>query len=134
MSATTDALQAWLALEHEAVWLYPVIGARFDDLTKTARASFEAHRDTRDDVLTRLRALGAQPVGTQLSYDVGPLTDATEARQAARTLEAGISAACLALAGVTEGAMRKHAIRNLQESARAELTWGARPHAFPGLP
>ena len=134
MSTMTDALQAWLALEHEAVWLYPVIGARFDDLTKTARTSFESHRDVRDELLTRLRAQGVEPVGTELSYDAGPLTSPAEARKAAQALEAGISAACLALVGVTEDALRQYAIRSLTRSARAELTWGAEPHAFPGLP
>lgn len=130
----TDALQSWLALEHEAVWLYPVIGARFDDLTKTARRSFESHRDTRDDVLTRLRALGAQPVGTALSYDVGPLTNAAQAREAAQALEASITASCLALVGATEGAVRAQAIKSLTRSAVAELAWGTQPQAFPGLP
>lgn len=134
MSATTEALQTWLALEHEAVWLYPVIGARFDDLTKSARTSFESHRDIRDEVITRLRAQGVEPVGTELSYDVGPLTSSAEAREAARALEASISAACLALVGVTEDAMRKYAIKGLTRAARAELTWGAQPQAFPGLP
>lgn len=134
MTETTDALQRWLALEHEAVWLYPVIGARFHDLTKSARASFESHRDVRDDVLARLRSQGVEPVGTELSYDVGPLKTPSDARKAALVLEASISAACLALVGVTEDAVRKHAIKNLTKSARAELTWGAKPQAFPGLP
>lgn len=134
MTDTTDALQRWLALEHEAVWFYPVIGARFDDLTKIARASFEAHRDTRDDLITRLRSMGVEPVATQLSYDVGPLANPAEAREAARVLESSISAACLAMVGVTEDALRKYAIRGLTRAARAELTWGAEPQAFPGLP
>lgn len=134
MSETTDALQRWLTLEHEAVWLYPVIGARFDDLTKLARTSFEAHRDTRDELMTRIAALGAQPDGTELSYDLGPLTTPTEARAAAQALESSICAACLAMVGVTEDALRTYAIRGLTRAARAELTWGAQPQAFPGLP
>ena len=134
MTDTTDALQRWLALEHEAVWLYPVIGARFDALTKTARTSFEAHRDTRDDLIARLRTMGVEPVATQLSYDVGPLANPAEAKEAARVLESSISAACLAMVGVTEDALRKYAIRGLTKAARAELAWGAQPQAFPGLP
>ncbi|MCW2839395.1 MAG: hypothetical protein JWR55_878 [Aeromicrobium sp.] len=130
----TDALQAWLALEHEAVWLYPVLGARFDDLVERATTSFEAHRDTRDAVLARLRALDAEPVSAQLSYDMGALTTAAEARAAARTLEAGITAACLTLTGATEDDARAYAIRNLTKAALAEMTWGAPPRAFPGLP
>ncbi|MET0448060.1 MAG: DUF4439 domain-containing protein [Aeromicrobium sp.] len=129
-----DALQAWLALEHEAVWTYPVLGARFDDLLDRATASFEAHRDTRDAVLARLRALDVEPVSTALTYDVGPLATAVEARAAAQTLEAAVSAACLALAGAAEDDGRAYAIRNLTRSAVAEMTWGAPPRAFPGLP
>lgn len=134
MTDTTDVLQKWLALEHEAVWLYPVIGARFGALTKLARTSFEAHRDTRDDLIVRLQTLGVEPVGTELSYDVGPLTTPAEARAAARALESSICAACLALVGVSEDTMRTYAIRGLTRGARAELTWGAQPQAFPGLP
>ena len=39
-----QALQTWLALEHEAVWLYGQIGARVRDLSGAARASYDAHR------------------------------------------------------------------------------------------
>jgi hypothetical protein len=132
---TTKALQTWLAVEHEAVWLYPVLGARFDDLLDRATASFEAHRDTRDAVLARLRDLDAEPVSAQLTYDIGTVTTIDDARSAAQTVEATISAACLALAGVAEqDDTRTYAIRNLTRAALAELTWGAPPRAFPGLP
>ena len=131
---STESLQAWLALEHEAVWLHPVLGARFDELRKRASTSFEAHRDTRDNVVARLRAAGAEPVRAQLTYGVGPLTTPDEARAAARTLEAEICAACLTLAGAAQDEGRAFAIKNLTRAALAELTWGAAPRAFPGLP
>lgn len=130
----TDALQAWLALEHEAVWLHPVIGARHRDLLPRARTAFETHRDTRDALLRRIEGLDAEPVSTALTYDVGSLASANRARRAARDLEARISAACLTLAGATEGDVRAYAVKNLTRAALAELTWGAKPRAFPGLP
>jgi hypothetical protein len=130
----TKALQAWLALEHQAVWLHPVLGARFDELRQRATVSFAAHRATRDAVIARLRALDAEPVRTRLAYDVGPLTTPDEARGAARTLEAEICAACLTLAGAVEDDTRAYAVTNLTRAALAELTWGAPPQAFPGLP
>lgn len=130
----TEAMQAWLALEHEAVWLYPVLGARFDSLVKPARASFAAHRDTRDALVGRLRSLGAEPVAAALGYLVGPLTTAGEARSAAQSLESRISAALLTLAGVAEGDLRGDAVTSLRTSALAEQSWGAAPSAFPGLP
>ena len=129
-----EALQAWLALEHEAVWLYPLVGARRDDLVDRATASFEAHRDTRDGLLSRVRALDVEPVVAELAYRVGPVTTSAEAEAAAQSLEARISSACLALAGAAEGDLREHAVRNLRRAALAGLTWGAAPTAFPGLP
>lgn len=130
----TEALQAWLALEHEAVWLYPLIGARFGDLRPRASTAFRTHRDTRDALERRVRAAGEDPVANRLTYDVDPLTSQKRALRAARQLEARISAACLTLAGVSEGDLRAYAITNLTRAAVAELTWGARPQAFPGLP
>jgi hypothetical protein len=131
---TIGPLQAWLALEHEAVWLYPVIGARFDDLLDRATTSFEAHRDTRDGVLARVGRLGARPASTRLGYDTGPSTTVDEARAAAQAVEAGIAAACLILAGEAEDDARTYAIRHLTRASLAELSWGAPARAFPGLP
>ncbi|MET0953895.1 MAG: DUF4439 domain-containing protein [Aeromicrobium sp.] len=133
MSAT-EAMQAWLALEHEAVWLHPVLGARFDALRDRATASFTAHRATRDTLLQRLRTAGADPVRAELVYDVGPLATAAEAVAAAQALEAKIAAACLALVRDTEDDDRGDAIRSLTKAALAELTWDGAAQAFPGLP
>jgi hypothetical protein len=130
----TEALQAWLALEHEAVWLYPVVGARVDGLVKPARTSFAAHRDTRDALVGRVRSMGADPVAAALGYDVAPPTSAAQGRAAAQSLEARISAATLTLAGVAEGDLRRYAVAALRTSALAEQTWDAAPRAFPGLP
>jgi hypothetical protein len=129
-----EALQAWLALEHEAVWLYPVVGARLDSLRERASSSFAAHRDVRDDLVTRLRGLGAEPVTAALGYQVGALASADEARAAARSLEGRLAAAVLALVGVAEGDLRTRAVDGLRTTALAELTWGSEARAFPGLP
>ena len=43
-----ESLQAWLAIEHEAVWVYGVIGGRRDDLSDEAKDAWNRHRDTRD--------------------------------------------------------------------------------------
>ncbi|KQX75439.1 ferritin-like domain-containing protein [Aeromicrobium sp. Root472D3] len=130
----TEALQAWLALEHEAVWLYPVVGARLDALRDRATTSFEAHRDVRDDLVVRLRTRGVEPVSAALGYAVGPLTTADEARAASRSLEDRVCAAVLTLAGTAEGDVRELAVTALRTSALAAQVWGAAPTAFPGLP
>lgn len=126
-------LNAWLALEHEAVWLYPIIGARFEGLLPRATRSFESHRNTRDALLGRLQNLSTDPVSTQLSYGAAP-TSKTQATSTAQNLEIRISAACLKLTGEARGSTRKNAIKNLTKAAVASQTWGAAPRAFPGLP
>lgn len=130
----TSALQAVLALEHEAVWLYPVIGAKHDRLAEGARASYDAHRSARDGLLARLDRLGVEPVGTALAYDITGLRTPTAARRSARRLEQRIAAGCLTLVGVTEGDERTFAVAGLRRAALAELAWGGKPTAFPGLP
>ena len=130
----TEAMQGWLALEHQAVWLYPVIGARFDGLADRARRSDEAHRDERDRLLARLHALDVKPVVAKLSYDVSGIRSAQQAQRAARRLEGSIAAACLTLVGDSiEDDAQTYAIRGLRRAARAELAWGGQPRAFPGL-
>jgi hypothetical protein len=131
---STEALQDWLALEHEAVWLYPVIGARFDALATRARRSYGQHTNVRDRLLSRLHQLDVEPVPTALSYDVGRLRTKARAAAAARQLEGDIAAACLTLAGESTGELRTYATAGLRRAALAEITWNGRPRAFPGLP
>lgn len=130
----TETMQGWLALEHEAVWLYPVIGARFDGLADRARESDEAHRGERDRLLARLHDLGIEPVAAKLTYDIRRMRNAEQAQRAARRLERSIAATCLTLVGEsTEDDGQTYAIRGLRRAALADLTWGGRPRAFPGL-
>lgn len=131
---STEDLQDWLALEHEAVWIYPVIGARFKDLADRARDSYDDHRDVRDRLLLRLHEMNIEPVPTALSYDVVRLRTRGRARAAAQQVERGITAACLRLIGDSVGDLQAYATEGLRRAALAELGWGARPRAFPGLP
>jgi len=123
-------LQEWLGLEHEAVWLYPVIGARFEALATEARHSYNAHVTQRDDLLAR----GAAPLATELSYHVGQLRSTNDARKLARSIESRIASACLTLVGDSVGSGRDFAAAALRRAALAELAWGAQLTAFPGLP
>lgn len=132
MSATT-AMQDWLALEHEAVWLLPITGARFDELTELSRRTQDAHLITRDNLLERIHRSGADPVATALAYDVGPLRTIAEARAAVRKVESRIAAACLALVGEVSGDDRTFATTSLRQVALTQFSWGAEPQAFPGL-
>lgn len=129
-----SAMQQWLAVEHEAVWLYSLVGARFSSLTDQARRTRDTHLVARDDLLDRLHKAGAEPVATGLSYDVGPLKTQDEARKAVRDVEGRIAAATLALVGEASGVTRDLATKALRRAALTDLTWGGAPVAFPGLP
>ncbi|MEA2168131.1 MAG: hypothetical protein QOF76_1431 [Solirubrobacteraceae bacterium] len=131
---SNESLQKWLALEHEAVWFYAQVGGRFDALAGAARIAYAAHVGAREVLLARLHRAGVEPVGTQLAYGVGTLRTPADARKFARSLESRVAAACLTLVGVVEGQDREFATTALRRAALAQLTWGARPSAFPGLP
>lgn len=131
----TEALQGWLELEHESVWLYPVIGAQFGQLAARARRSHETHLRTRDHLLNRLQALDVDPVPPNLSYDVGSPRTPEQAIRLARRLEQAVAAACLTFVGESSDQdYQTYAVTRLRRAAEAELTWGGRPQAFPGLP
>jgi hypothetical protein len=131
---SNEALRKWLALEHEAVWFYAQVGGRFSQVASTARTSYAAHVGVREVLLERLHRAGVDPVGTELAYDVGTLRTPADARKFARGVESRIAAACLTLVGVVEGDDRRFATSALRRAALAELTWGGRATAFPGLP
>lgn len=125
-----DDLQGWLALEHEAVWLYGLIGGRFESLREPARDSWDAHRDTRDRLAELVKAGGGTPVGPAMGYGK-PAASPAAARAAARNVEHRIAQVCVTVAGARM--RRRFAVTKLREAARAAVAWGAKPEAFPGL-
>jgi hypothetical protein len=128
-----EDLQAWLALEHEAVWLYGMIGARVDRLTKPAATSYDAHRVVRDRLRTLVHEAGGKPVGPALTYGEKRVDSARDARTAARSVEERIAAACVTLFGDVGRKDRRFAMSGLRRAALAALDWGAPVRAFPGL-
>jgi hypothetical protein len=132
MSRLED-LQAWLALEHEAVWLYGLIGARVGRLATPARTSYDAHRVARDRLRTLVDDAGGQPIGPALSYGDDRIDSVKDARAAASSVEERIAAACVALFGTVGSDGRRFAMSGLRRAALAALDWGAPVRAFPGL-
>ena len=128
-----DDLQTWLALEHEAVWLYGMIGARVDGLARPARTSYDAHRVVRDRLLTFVDAAEGDPVGPALTYGDQRLDSAKDARAAASNVEERIAAASVTLFGHSGRDDRQFAMSGLRRAALAALDWGAPVRAFPGL-
>jgi len=123
--------QAWLAVEHEAVWLYGLIGGRVEDLRDAAKTAWNRHRDTRDRLASQIHAAGADPAGPQLGYQGVAVNSAADARRAAQTIEAKVEIA--ALACISDTAHRPEVVAALRAAARAAASWGAKPTAFPGL-
>lgn len=130
--ADVDVWQTWLSIEHEAVWLYGVIGGRVSDLSDDARLAWNRHRDSRDRIASLLRASGAEPVGPQLGYPTKPINDEDAGRAAAQEIEARVATA--ALTCVTDNSLRSEVVAALRAAAHSAAEWGARPSAFPGLP
>jgi hypothetical protein len=130
-AASLESWQTWLAIEHEAVWLYGLIGGRIDDLADAARRAWNRHRDTRDWLTASIRAADAEPDGPLLSYPEAAVDTVADARREAQTIEAKVEIA--ALACISDAAHRPDIVAALRAAARAAANWGARPTAFPGL-
>ncbi len=125
--------QNWLALEHEAIWVYALVGARHRDLEDAARRQESAHRATRDRLSAVVTALGGSPVATQATYDVDDPADADAARALARDVESRICATCVQLVAVTQDDARDRAVRGLRTAALVQVRWAGAPEPFPGL-
>ena len=127
------ALERWLALEHEAVWTYGLVGARFTALTAQARDAWSEHRRTRDDLVARIASAGGRAPGAQAAYGVKRPKDEQAARSLAVDVEERISAACVVLVGVGDDAGRRLGLTELRAAALRAVDWGAEPDGFPGL-
>jgi hypothetical protein len=124
-------LQAWLALEHEAIWLYGVIGGRVNDLDQDAATSWGHHRNTRDRLIAVIGTAGGNPVTPSMGYEPTHIDSVNEARRAAQSVEDRIANACVAT--LASDVDRTRALKGLTSSAQAAVAWGAEPEAFPGL-
>ena len=128
-----DDLQSWLALEHEAVWLYGLIGARVDGISKSASTSYDAHRLVRDRLIALVDRAGGQTAGPALTYGDSRVDSPKDARAAASSIEERIAAACVYVFGNANADGRRFAMSGLRRAALAALDWGAPVRAFPGL-
>ncbi|GAA1731913.1 DUF4439 domain-containing protein [Aeromicrobium alkaliterrae] len=122
-------LEQVLALEHEAVWTYGLIGGAFEGLREQAEASFAAHRAERDRLLPRVR----EALPPQVAYAPATIADEASARLRAQDVESRLAAAWSAVVGTTTGDDRSDAVDQLVVTETARLAWGGTPVAFPGL-
>lgn len=138
--STIQSLQATLAAEHAAIYLYGDAGAHTSqsadpELFATITRLYGTHRARRDQLRLLIADRGAAPVAAAAAYDLpAPLiTPAAVRRQALRT-EQQCAEVYAALVANTTGPDRGWAISALTEAAQARILLGGAPEDFPGAP
>lgn len=135
-----DSLQATLAGEHAAVYLYGLLGGRTSysaepALWEALRQAFSAHRTRRDQVEQMVRRRGAEPVAAEVAYVApSPARTPGQVRAAAREVEARCAAVYSDQVGSTTRGERAWALDALADSAVRVLGFGAEAENYPGLP
>lgn len=140
MSADTDdtalipALQAALAGEHAAVWASGRAAGELSGAQRTrALRELDEHRESREDLRSRIVELGATPVDAAPAYlEPFPVSGAKAGRRLLAHVWLGLAAAYADLAAASEPGAREPAATRSTECATTALRWGADPEAFPG--
>jgi hypothetical protein len=133
-----DALQATLAGEHAAVYLYGVFGAQASESRQPALydrllMSFRLHRKRRDQLTAMIAGRGADPVASEVTYDLPDLiTTVAELNDAALQVERRIVETYGQLIESTAGAERRWALVALDDSAVRQVEFRGTPEMFPG--
>ena len=134
-----EAIQAALAGEHAAVYVYGVIGGRVSlssqpDLWSAVRTAYTTHRGRRDQLVAMVRASDAEPVTAEISYELpNPAVTLDQLSGAALEIEQRCSAVYADMVGSTSGANRQWAIDALDDAAVRQLGFGGEPEVFPGI-
>ena len=133
-----DAQQATLAGEHAAVYLFGVFGAQASQSRQPALyaqllEAFRVHRRRRDQLTTTIAGTGAEPVASEVTYDVpAAMGTAAELNDAALQVERRIARTYGQLVESTAGAERRWALVALDDSAVRQLEFRGTPEMFPG--
>ena len=134
-----EAIQAALAGEHAAVYVYGVIGGGVSlssqpDLWSAVRSAYTTHRGRRDQLVAMVRASDAEPVTAEVSYELpNPAVTLDQLSDAALEIEQRCSAVYADMVGSTSGANRQWAIDALDDAAVRQLGFGGEPEVFPGI-
>jgi hypothetical protein len=140
------ALQAALAVEHQVVYGYGVVGARLGRRGAPVSRDqcverLDAHRALRDHLAELLRRAGARPITSAPAYDLPfPVPDGSAAAQLGAVLEDAVAGAMwdAIAAAPSDSAARRLGVTQLAEAAAWAARWrassgGAVP-ALPGQP
>jgi hypothetical protein len=134
------ALQATLAGEHAAVWLYGVLGAQASQASQpklfaALTNAYDVHRRRRDHLTVTISRMGADPVPSQVSYDLPNAARTTaQLRAAALDIEQRLADVYGQLVESTTHAERRWAIGALDDCAVRQLGFGGTPTDLPGMP
>lgn len=133
-----DALQTTLAGEHAAVWVYGVLGGQTSrsespDLYAAVSAAYRTHRGRRDHLIRTVIDHGAEPVASEVGYELP-----NDAGSPALVVAAGLvteqrcAATYADLVARTTDALRGWAIDALTDAAIRQLRFRGSPETFPG--
>ena len=134
-----DALQAALAGEHAAIYVYGVLGGRVSvseapTITAAVTSAYTTHRARRDQLQLMLRRLGGEPVAAAVAYELEGRADTTQQIAGeARGIETRCAEVYAQAVGSTVGVQRQWAIDAHTDAAVRLLGFGGEPDAFPGL-
>jgi hypothetical protein len=134
-----EALQRTLAGEHAAVHLYGVVGARLSataqpQLWQRVRDAYAVHRAQRDQLVSMVRASGAEPAAAEVSYELpNRARTPVQLQHAALEVEQRCAAVYADMVGSTAGANRQWALDALVDAAVRLLGFGGEPEPFPGV-
>ncbi|WP_245642705.1 ferritin-like domain-containing protein [Nonomuraea candida] len=132
-----EKLRKALAAEHAALFAYGLLGARTSgEVRAKMTAAFESHRARRDQLRTRITALGGKPAEPDASYALPFFPSGTAlAVKLAVHLESGVAAAYLELAAARDPELRRQAALAMQEAVTRSYSFRPDPPAaFPGMP
>lgn len=133
-----QAMQATLAGEHAALYVYGVLGGRVSasaqpDLAAAVAAGYAVHRGRRDLLRRMVTAAGGQPVAAEEAYALPtPCVTAEDLRTAAARTEERCAAVYAQMVRSTAQANRQWAIDALVDAAVRGLADGGGAEAFPG--
>jgi hypothetical protein len=134
-----ETVQKTLAAEHAAVYLFGVIGARLSasaqaQLWQRVREAYTVHRGRRDQLVAMLRAVDADPVAAEVSYDLPtPARTPGQLERAALLVEERCAAVYADMVSHTARANRQWALDSLEDSAVRLLGFGGEAEPFPGI-
>jgi hypothetical protein len=135
-----QALQATLAAEHAAVYVYGVLGGRVSTaqdprVASLVRSAYDTHRARRDRLRTVISDLDRTPVGPEAAYAVdADDRDGSHLAAVALVTEERCAAVYAQLVASTVDDQRRWAVEALTDASLRALTFGGRPETWPGAP